>query len=144
MVLCDEIRGRLEARVPGLGGRVLAAADLAALQKAGGWPGVTPAAHVIPAGLMGGAEVPVFPKYRQKITRLWSVILTIRSHDASGARWLNRVEELEADILNAMLGWCPLDRDPFSLSRAALIRFEAGTMVRELTFSLPDIVETSQ
>lgn len=144
MALADDIRARLTARVPALGGRVQAANDLAALQRSGGWPGVTPAAHVIPAGMLGGAEVPVFPKFRQRVERLWSVILTIRSHDATGARWLDRIEELEAEILTAMLGWCPLDRDPFALRRASLIRFEAGTMVRELTFSLPDIVETSQ
>lgn len=145
MALGDDIRARLETRVPALTGRVKAAADLAALQKSGGWPGVTPAAHVIPAGLLGGAEVPVFPAFRQKVDRLWSVILTIRSHDATGARWIDRVEELEADILDAMLGWAPLDHaECFTLKRAALIRFEAGTMVRELTFALTDTLETRQ
>ena len=145
MALGDDIRTRLETGVPALAGRVKAAADLAALQKAGGWPGVTPAAHVIPAGLLGGAEAPLFPAFRQKVDRLWSVILTIRSHDATGARWMDRIEELEADILAAMLGWAPLDgAHVFILKRAALIRFEAGTMVREMTFALTDTLETTQ
>lgn len=145
MALGDDIRARLIDRVSGLGGRVQAAADLAALQRSGGWPGVTPAAHVVPMGLAGGPQAPVFPTFRQKIDRLWAVILTIRTHDANGARWLDRVEDLEADILAAMLGWAPVAHaEAFILKRAALIRFEAGTMVRELTFALTDTVETQQ
>ena len=145
MALGDDIRARLVARVPALGGRVQAAADLAALQRSGGWPGVTPAAHVVPMGLAGGPQVPVFPRFRQKVDRLWAVILTIRSHDATGAKWLDRVEDLEAAILDALLGWAPLAHaEAFTLRRAALIRFEAGTMVRELTFALTDTLETEQ
>ena len=145
MALGDDIRARLVDRVPALGGRVQAAADLAALQRSGGWPGVTPAAHVVPMGLAGGAQAPVFPRFRQKIDRLWSVILTIRSHDATGAKWIDRVEDLEAAILDAMLGWAPLTHaEAFVLRRAALIRFETGTMVREMTFALTDTVETEQ
>jgi hypothetical protein len=145
MALGDDIRARLVARVPALGGRVQAAADLAALQRSGGWPGVTPAAHVVPMGLAGGAQAPVFPRFRQKVDRLWAVILTIRSHDATGAKWIDRVEDLEAAILDAMLGWAPLAHaEAFLLKRATLIRFEAGTMVREMTFALTDTVETEQ
>ena len=145
MALGDDIRARLDAMVPALGGRIKAAADLAALQRSGGWPGVTPAAHVVPTGLAGGPQLPLYPAFRQKVDRLWSIILTIRSHDATGARWLDRVEDLEAEILAAMLGWEPIaPAECFILRRAALIRFETGTMVRELTFSLNDTVETRQ
>lgn len=145
MALSDDLRQRLIDRVDALGGRVQLAADLASWQKAGGWPGTTPAAHVVPMGLAGGDAAPLTGVYRQKVSRLFSVFVTIRSHDASGDRWLNRIEDLDAAIMEAILGWGPLPPGfAFTLRRVATLRFETGTMVRELSFAIPDTLEIRQ
>ena len=145
MGLADDIRQRLADRAPALGGRVQMAASMAALQKSGGWPATTPAAHVVPMGLAAGDAAPLIGVYRQKAARLYSVFVTIRTHDATGARWLDRIEELDEQILDAMLGWGPLPpHHAFELKRVATIRFETGTMVRELSFAIPDTLEVRQ
>lgn len=145
MGLADDIRQRLIDRVPALGGRVQRAANLATLQRTSSWPAQTPAAHVVPMGLAAGEAAPLIGVYRQKVARLYAVFVTIRTHDATGERWMDRIEELEAQILGALLGWGP---DPphhaFELKRAATIRFETGTMVRELSFAIPDTLEIRQ
>lgn len=145
MGLADDIRARLIERVDALGGRVQLAASMAALQKSMSWPATTPAAYVVPMGLAAGAAAPLIGVYRQKVDRLHSVFVTIRTHDATGARWLDRIEELDQSILDALLGWGP---EPphfaFELKRVRMIAFEAGTMVRELSLAIPDTVEIRQ
>lgn len=145
MALSDDLRQRLIDRVDALGGRVFLAAHMAGLQKSGSWPTTTPAAHVVPMGLAGGAATPLTGVYRQQVARLYSVFVSIRTHDATGARWLDRIEDLDAAILDAVLGWGPLPpHHAFELKRVATIRFETGTMVRELSLAIPDTLETRQ
>lgn len=145
MALADDIRQRLADRVSALGGRVHLAANMAALQKSASWPTQTPAAHVVPMGLAGGAATPLTGVYRQAVARLYSVFVTIRTHDATGARWMDRIEDLDQQILGALLGWGP---EPphfaFELRRIATIRFETGTLVRELSLAIPDTLEIRQ
>jgi hypothetical protein len=141
--LAEAVRDRLVARVPALGGRVRAAADLAALQRAGAWPGQTPAAHVLHFGIDGGAEVPLTPGFRQQVRRSVAIVLTIRGHDPTGAAWLDRIEDLLAAILAAFVGWQPPGvQGVVTLAREGTVAFEGGTMVRQILLTVTDTMET--
>jgi len=130
---------RLKEQVPDLGGRVAGAAALAQMMAQNGLPQVTPAAHVLPTGIMGGRETAQTGMYRQEIERLFAIVLSVRSHDGSGSRALGTVEALIEAVVLALAGWTP---DPatggFRLKRVALARFAEGMAVYEITVGLPD------
>lgn len=143
MALCAQVIARLQGlTVDGeaiLSGRVAGAAALAALQDSGAFPQVTPAAHVVPTGLsagqpfaMGGTTVPV--------ERSFAVILTVRMHDATGRRWLDRIEELIDAITARLSGWTPdsTTRNLVQLEQAGIVSAAKGTAVYQLSFSLQD------
>ena len=139
MLLTGPTIARLEARVPVLRGRVAGAASLADLLARDAMPEQTPAAHVIPSDITGGAETALTGLYRQSVQRQITVMLTLRSHDASGRRALETLEDLLEEIVTAVAGWSPEPTaTPFSLRRCRLLRFAAGTFVYEISFSLTD------
>lgn len=135
----DDIIARLKDRVPDLGGRVAGAAEFAALTATGAVPQVTPAAHVIPSGMSGGAHHAQTGGYLQGIDRLYSVVLTLKSGDAAGSRVLARVSQFIDDIVRALAGWAMGDRvGVLVFRRAQLARAAAGVFAYELTFSIAD------
>lgn len=130
---------RLKTRVADLGGRVEGAADLANLMRSNALPQVTPAAHVLPTGLTGGRQTAYVGLYRQEVDRQIAVILTVRTHDATGARAMAAVAALIDAIVLALAGWQPADETGvFALRRATCVRFGEGTAVYQIDFSLPD------
>jgi hypothetical protein len=130
---------RLAERVPILKGRVAGAASLAGLLARDAVPEQTPAAHVILSDIAGGNETALSGMYRQAVQRQISVMLTVRSHDASGRRALETIEDLIEEVIVAIAGWLPGDTaGPFSLRRARLVRFANGVFVYEITFALND------
>lgn len=137
--MVPEIIQRLKDRVAALGGRVEGAEALAHLMKQGAYPTTTPTLHLLPAGITGGKETAFSGPFRQEITRQISLILTVRTHDATGARAMPRIAELIDAIVLAVAGWAPTpDTGVFRFIRAGLTRFETGTAVYEITFALPD------
>lgn len=137
-MLVRDIIARLEKRVPDLSGRIEGAAAFAALLKQGALPQQTPAAHVVPAGLRGGAVSAVTGLTRQAVTETFSVVLTIRSHDRVGDGALEPLDALLPAIIAAIVGWQPPDAiDVFALTRGAVVSMSAGTLVYQLDFSLP-------
>lgn len=130
---------RLKAQVPGLGQRVEGAADLARLVAQQTPPQATPAAHVFPAGLSGGAAEPMIGLYRQDVARLTAVLLTVRAQDQAGQRAVADIEALIDAIVEAIAGWAPHEtRGVFVLRRAQLVSAVGGAFSYELTFSLSD------
>lgn len=130
---------RLKAMVPALGGRVFGAAALAQLMAQNGLPQVTPAAHVLPVGITGGRETAQTGMYRQEIERLFSVVVSLRSHDAAGARALGEADTLIDAIVTALAGWTPdAATGVFRLKHVNLARFADGMAVFEITVGLPD------
>lgn len=135
----DLIIARLKDRVPDLGTRVNGAAELANLTASGKLPQVTPAAHVIATGIAGGKHVAQLGSFVQTVDRLFSVILTLRSQDASGARALARIDGLISDIITALAGWDIDGRlGVFIFRRAVLLQTQDGVFAYEISFSIAD------
>lgn len=142
--MIDAIVQRLKDRVPGLAGRVDKAGALAALMAEGALPRVTPAAHVVPTGIVGGKGEVATGAYRQSIGRQISVALSIRAHDPAGRRALDEIEPLIDAIILALVGWAPA-RGPgvVGFRYAQLASFKAGMAVYDIAFVLPSQIRTN-
>ena len=136
MVTADVI-ARLKAQVPDLGGRVEGAGSLAALAKAGGVPHAALVAHVVMAGLQGGAAIPMTGLYRQVINRLVTVLLTVNTGHAQGGRFIDAVEALIDEIIAAIVGWQPpATQSVFTCRQAQLLSAAGGVFSYEITFAV--------
>ena len=139
MAEVEDIITRLKARVPGLGGRAWGAAEFGALTATGQLPQVTPAAHIIPTGIRGGSQAPRTGAYVQSIDRLYSVVLTVKAGDASGARALPVIVDLIDAIIAALAGWDWGGRVGVMTFRGCtLARAVGGAFVYDISFSIPD------
>lgn len=135
----DDIISRLKDRVPALGGRVYGAAEFATLTATGQLPQVTPAAHVVPTGIKGGKHHAQTGSYLQSIDRLYSVMLTVKAGDASGARAMAHISSLQEAIIGALAGWDWGQRVGVMVFRnSPLARAAQGAFVYELSFSIAD------
>lgn len=131
MALVDDVIARLKAEVPVLQNRVEGAADLGALFGRGELPQVTPAAHVVPAGIAAGRAGGSIGHYSQKIDRQIAVVLSFRGRDKASTRGLDGVEAVLDAVLAAIAGWTP---DPattgvFALRGARLVSIPADALV---------------
>ncbi|ETD86710.1 phage tail terminator protein [Rhodobacter capsulatus] len=139
MAEVDDITARLKERVPGLGGRAWGAAEFGALTATGQLPQVTPAAHVIPTGIKAGPTAPRTGAYVQSIDRLYSVVLTVKAGDASGARALPVIGSLIDAIIVALAGWDWGGRVGVMTFRGyTLARAVGGAFVYDISFSITD------
>lgn len=134
------IRDRLEAQVPLLAGRTGSAAALAQLMRTGGAPEAPVFAHVVPEGIVGGKATSFSGIFAQETARRFAVILTLRSHDATGVRAMDSLEDLLDSVCAALAGWSP---DPANtgalvLGGVRLVSAQGGTFVYEFTFTLSD------
>ncbi len=130
---------RLEAQVSDLAGRVQGAADFADLMRRNQLPQVTPAAHVLSLGMTGRAGESSTGFFTQIFEQVIGVVLTIRSHSATGERVLDDAEALIMDVIRAIVGWGPNDEiGVFRLVRAGLVSMQAGTLVYQIDFSITD------
>lgn len=135
-MLADAIE-RLQDRVPVLAGRVHGAADFAELMRTNALPQVTPAAHVIPMGYLGGKPLDFTGLYRQSVEYQLAVVLTLRAQDKAGGRDLPDAGQLIDQVVAAFAGWEP---DPsvtrvMRLVRARLVGIPPGALVYEITFA---------
>lgn len=135
----EDIITRLKERVDGLGGRVWGAAEFGTLTATGQLPQVTPAAHVLPTAGKGGSTSPRTGAYVQSIDRLYSVILTVKSGDASGARALTKIGELIDAIIVALAGWDWGGRVGVMVFRGwSQVRASSGVFAYDISFSITD------
>lgn len=139
MALVGDVIDRLDARVAALRGRVSGAAELADMMRRNALPQVTPAAHVLPAGIQAGRDQAATGLYIQSVDRAIAVVVTVRSHDASGARALGELDTLIDEVITALAGWGPDGAmGVFRLMRVPPPDIAAGTLVQEISFVLPD------
>jgi len=139
MGLIPLIIERLKTEVPALGGRVAGAADLGRLIASNTPPQVTPAAHVYPAGMLGGRAEPLLGIYRQTVERHVAVLLSLRAQDQAGASAIDQVEALLDAIAEAISGWVPTGAaGPFVLRRTLQAGSKGGVFSYETTFSISD------
>ncbi len=133
------VQTRLEARVPALTGRVQGAADFSDLMHRNQLPQVTPAAHVLGLGMTGGRGESASGLYTQIFDQVIAVLLTIRSHSATGERVLDDAESLIRAVVEALVGWAPTsETGVFRLVRGNLVSMQAGTLVYQLDFTITD------
>lgn len=134
-----DVISRLTDQVAALSGRVEGAAQFADLMRRNALPQVTPAAHVLPLGLQGGSAEAATGIFTQMTDKSVGIVLTIRSHDRTGAKALATVEELIDSVVTAIAGWTPGSTvGVFRLMRGQLVNMSAGTLVYQLDFAISD------
>lgn len=137
--MLQEVIARLEASVPALVGRTEGAMQFADLMKRNALPQATPAAFVLPLGLIGGAADAATGAFTQMVDQAVGVVLVIRSFDRTGARAADPLEALIADVLAALLGWGPDTAvGVLRLARGGIISMASGAVVYQLDFALAD------
>lgn len=140
MIRVDEVRARIEERVPELTGRLGTAGEFARLVQRNQLPQQTPAAFVLPGALAGGAATAGAGLFRQGFGETVSVVLVVRSAaDATGARALDEITPLIRAAVTAVAAWAPSDAlGTFVLGRGELVGVESGALVYQLDFNLDD------
>lgn len=138
-MLVDAVIARINGQVPVLSGRTEGAASFADLMRQNALPQVTPAAHVLPLGLQGGAADAGSDIFRQAFDEVVAVVLTYRSHDRTGGRAVGEIDGIIRQLIEAIVGWGPDEAiGVFRLARAALISMSAGTIVYQIEFAITD------
>lgn len=144
-MLTGAVRDRLLAEVPALAGRVMLAADFAALVARNQLPQATPAAAVLPVGMRGGAITAVMSDFRQIVARRVGIVLILRATDQAKAKGTTDIEALAEAAFAAVAGWTPDETTPgvMRLETGELRSIAGGTLLYDLTFVLDDQVETA-
>lgn len=135
-----QIIARLKERAPGLSSRVEGAAAFSAMVQRGQLPQVTPAAHVIPVGLAGGAVGSAANAFTQMTVESIGVVLTLRSNDQSGGRGVEPIDALKNEVIAALVGWAPSDDTVgiFRLAAGRTLSVQGGAIVYQLDFAIED------
>jgi len=145
MIRVDEVRARIEERVPALAGRIGTAGEFARLVGANQLPQQTPAAFVLPGALAGGAATAGTGLFRQSFAEGVNVVLVVRvAGDATGARGVDEITPLIRAVVTAVVGWVPDGAlGTFVLGHGDLVGTEAGSLVYQLDFTLDDQLRIS-
>lgn len=137
--MIEAVISRLQERVQALNNRTEGAAQFAALMQSNSLPQQTPAAHVIPLGLQGGKSEAAASAFLQRYVEAIAVILTVRSHSATGKRSLSSIDTLIWEVVEALAGWAPgAEIGVFELARAQLVSMQTGTLVYQIEFRIND------
>lgn len=136
--MIDAIISRLQAEVLALGGRVQGALELGALVTNGAVPPTTPAAFVIPGGMIGGSAQAVSGAFVQGTEDVVQIILALRTHQATGKSGIDPLKALIDACLASLCGWRPTPAAPgvLTLQRAALVSMTAGLVVFQIDLSI--------
>lgn len=140
MIRVDEVRARIEERVPELAGRMGTAGEFARLVQANQLPQQTPAAFVLPGAIAGGAASAMTGLFRQSFVEGVQVVLVVRvAGDATGGRAMDEIAPLIRAVVASVVGWTPDDAlGVFVLARGDLVGTEAGSLVYQIDFTLDD------
>ncbi|WP_436399306.1 phage tail terminator protein [Roseobacter sp. S98] len=137
-------RTRLGSEIPELTGRVRGAGNLAELTRARQFPQVTPAAHVLPAGMQGGEPDAMSGAYTQDISEGVSVVLTVRDSSPEARRVLDDLRGFILRIIEAIVGWAPENSvGVFRFVRAELVSSQQGTFIYQIDFAIADQLRIS-
>ena len=140
MIRLDDVRGRIEAQVPDLAGRLGNAGDFANLVEHNRLPQLTPAGYVLPGGLRGGAPDVVAGLFRQAFDEVVSVVLVSRvAGDPLAAAAIDEISPLVRSTVEAVAGWAPDDAvGVFQLAQGELVGEKDGALVFQIDFTLND------
>lgn len=136
--MIDAIISRLRADVAEFGGRVQGALELGALIANGTIPPTTPAAFVIPGGLIGGTAQAAAGAYVQGTEDVVQIVLALRTHQATGKSGIDPLKALIDATLASLCGWRAAPEAPgvLTLQRAALVSMTAGLVVYQIDLSI--------
>ena len=145
-MLADDVVARLGAVVPALTDRVQGALQLTELIRQKALPNYTPAAFVVPNGLVFGEAQYETGYFIQGVDEVISIVLILRSAgDVRGAKVQGELQALIWAVIAALAGWSPesLETDepvgPVGVlvpKRGSLARLDAGTVFYQLDFSI--------
>jgi hypothetical protein len=140
MIRIDDVRARIEARVPALAGKMGNAGQFSQLVERNQMPQHTSAGFVLPGGLQGGSVNAISGLFVQGFAETVIVVLASRvANDPTGERATDELTPLVRNVIEAVCGWGPADAPGiFTLGSGELVGTEAGTLVYQLNFLLSD------
>lgn len=140
MIRIDEVRARIEARVPALAGKIGNAGQFSLLVERNQMPQHSVAGFVLPGGLQGGQTNAVSGFFTQMFAETVIVVLAARvANDPTGERATDEISPLVRDVIAAVCGWGPDDAPGiFVLGTGELVGVQAGTLIYQLDFTLDD------
>lgn len=137
--MIESIIARLSSEVSILEHRVEGAGNFADLMQRNALPQHTPAAHVLPLGLIGRQADAGAGAFTQGIEEAIAVILTIRNHTPAGQKALAELRDVIFAIVKAIAGWAPSDEiGVFRLTRGSILNASKGTVVYQIDFAITD------
>lgn len=140
MIRIDEVRGRIEARVAALQGKIGNAGEFGLLVQRNQMPQHRTAAFVLPGALQGGNADLSTGLFRQAFQESVIVVLATRvANDPTGALATDEITPLVRAVVEAVCGWGP-ETAPgtFVLGSGELVGTQDGTLVYQLDFLLSD------
>lgn len=140
MIRVDEVRERIEARVPELTGQIGNAGEFAKVVEANQLPQRRKGAFVLPGALAGGSAEAMTGVFKQSFAEMIAVVLVVKvANDATGNRALDEITPLVRSVIQAVCGWGP-ETSPgvFKLSRGELVGAAQGTLIYQIDFTLDD------
>ena len=140
MIRIDEVRQRIEARVPALAGRLQNAAEFAVMVETNRLPQHTPAAFVLPGAVNGGQASAMSGLFVQGLVETVIVVVVHRAHgDPLAAKAIDAAAPIVREVVGAVAGWGPDDATgTFVLGRAELVGAKDGALVFQIDFLIDD------
>ena len=140
MIRIDEVRARIEAKVPALAGKIGNAGQFSLLVERNQMPQHVVAGFVLPGGLQGGQTSAVSGFFVQMFAETVIVVLAARvANDPTAERATDEISPLVRDVVEAVCGWGPDDAPGiFTLGNGELVGVQAGTLIYQLDFTLSD------
>lgn len=140
MLRLDEMRGRIEVRVPDLAGNLGNASAFAQLVERGQLPQFRIGGFILPGGITGGAVQSASSIFIQDIEETILVVLVCRvASDPAGDRALDEITPLIRAVIAAVVGWGPEDAPGvYALTRGELVGSQSGALIFQLDFTLSD------
>jgi hypothetical protein len=139
-MLVSDLVAHIGAGVAELSGRVEGAAELSELMRKKALPQAGTYAWVVPLGLRprshGDAAANAFT---QMVDEVFGVVLFVRAAgDPTGGKALPTIDQLVWAVITKICGWGPDEAvGVFSLRRGELLSAEAGVVLYQLDFGLP-------
>jgi hypothetical protein len=143
MYFVEAVIDRLKLLPPTVLRSVEGIADMQALMVAKRLPQVTPAAHVVPAGLQGLQPLDVAGGYIQQVMETVGVAVTLRGNDTQGKGGIDRASLIIRAIIEQLSGWAPDDAfSQFQFSRGAVLSLDQEGLVYLLEFQTPFLLRS--
>lgn len=140
MIRIDEVRARIEAKVPALGGKIGNAGSFAQLVERNAMPQHSLAGFVLPGGLQGGQASAMTGSFNQFFAETVIIVLAAKvANDPTGERATDEITPLVRAVIEGVCGWGPDDAPGvFTLGNGELVGVQAGTLIYQIDFILDD------